>query len=49
MELRRNPKIIKEKHLKIVSDYKAGLPIREIAKRNKCSIGLIYYVIHKVV
>lgn len=45
IKLRRDPKTIKRIYISMVTDYRAGLPVRTIAKRHKRSIGLVYYAI----
>lgn len=49
MKLRRDPKIIKDKHLRIATAYNSGMKIADIRKKFNCSTGTIYHAIHKVI
>ena len=46
---RRSPKIIKEKYVRIATDYNGGIKVKDIARRNKCSVQTVYNALKKVI
>jgi DNA invertase Pin-like site-specific DNA recombinase len=46
---RRTEKKVKDRYIRIATDYNAGFKIREIMVRNKCSKQTVYNAINFVV
>ena len=51
MEIKRrqSPEVVKEKYIRIATDYNAGMRVKEIAKRNDCSVETVHYALRKLV